>query len=83
MSPVYIGGAYPNTFYLGKRLLTLPDGKVCLTEEGDTPEALTKTAKDLRALQAHLWRKWQSQYLLEVKQHTARISKARKGYREC
>ena len=80
MSPVYTGGAYPSTFDLAKRLRTLPNGKVCLIEEGDTPEALSKTAKYLRALQAHFWRKWQSEYFSELKQHhTARISKARKG----
>ena len=54
---------------LGKQLLTLPDGKVCLNEEDDTPEILSKRAKYLRKLQAHFWRKWQSEHLSEMREH--------------
>ena len=61
---------------LGKQLLTLPDGKVCLNEEHDTPEILSKRAKCLRTLQAHFWRRWQSEHLSELREHhTARSSK--------
>ena len=54
----------------GKRLLTLPDGKICLNED-DTPEILSKRAKYLRTLQTHFWRKWQSEYLSELREHHA------------
>ena len=37
----------PAHLILGKRLLTIPDGIVCLNE-GDTPEVLRKRAKYLR-----------------------------------
>ena len=78
-------------------MLALPDGKICLNEEDDTPEILSKRAHTyiakehihtlqkstyihLRTLQTHFWRKWQSEYLSELKEHhTARNSKARKG----
>ena len=67
----------PAHLILGKRLLTLPDGKICLNEEDDTPEILSKRAKYLRTLQTHFWRKWQSEYLSELREHhTARNSKA-------
>ena len=61
-------------------MLTLPDGKICHNEEDKTPEILSKRAKYLRTLQAHFWRKWQSEYLSELREHhTARNSKAGKG----
>ena len=41
---------------------------------------MSKRAKHLRTLQAHLWRKWQSEYLSELREHqTARNSKTGKG----
>ena len=81
MSPGDIEEALtPAHLILGKRLLTLPDGKICLNEEDDTPEILSKRAKYLRTLQTHFWRKWQSEYLSELREHhTARNSKVRKG----
>ena len=70
----------PAHLILGKRLLTLADGKICLNEEDDTPKILSKRAKYLRKLQTHFYRKWQSEYLSELREyHTARNSKARKG----
>ena len=66
----------PAHLILGKQLLTPPDGQVCLNEEGDMPEVLSKRTKYLRALQAHFWRKWQSEYLSELRErHTVRNSK--------
>ena len=43
-------------------------------------EVLSKRTKYLRALQAHFWRKWQSEYLSELRErHTVRNSKGQKG----
>ena len=58
---------------LGKRLLTIPDGKVCLNEEDDAPEILNRRAKYLCTLQAQFWKRWKSEYLSELRNHRCGI----------
>ena len=63
----------PAHFLTGKRILSLPDGICCGDEPDDedvdlTRDHLTSRMKYLNVVLNHFWKRWQSEYLLELRE---------------
>ena len=63
----------PAHFLIGRRLLSLPDGIGCGDDPDDedfslTHDHLTKRLKLLNVVLNHFWKRWQFEYLLELRE---------------
>lgn len=63
----------PAHFLTGKRILSLPDGICCGDDPDDedvnlTHDYLTRRMKYLNVVLNHFWKRWQMEYLLELRE---------------